>query len=419
VGILSDLPGRVDTVVIGAGQAGLSMSHELTVAGREHVVLEARDRLGGSWLKRWDSFCLVTPNFSLRLPGYEYAGPDPDGFLPRDGLIDYVASYAGSFDAPLVLGTRATGLDRDGDEIVVETSRGMLRARNAVLATGAFQVPKLPPMAERLPAGITQLHTDAYRNEALLPPGAVLVVGTGQSGCQVAEELHQAGRRVYLAVSSCWRAPRRYRGRDIVRWIVERGMRGAELGLQVDTVDDLPDPRLRYACNPQLTGKDGGHSINLRRLGADGVTLLGHLADASDGRIALSDDLAANLLHADTFFDQKMRPDIDAYIQAAGIDAPPYQPDNFAFEPPFIPQLDLAEAGITTVIWATGYRFDFGWVRPLTFDATGYPRHRRGVTEVPGLYLLGLPWLHTFASSIFAGVGRDATYLAGVITGQA
>lgn len=411
-----DLPRSVDTVVIGAGQAGLAMSHELTAAGSEHIVLEARDRLGGGWLNRWDSFCLVTPNWSARLPGFAYSGPDPDGFMPRGDLVAYVAGYARSFAAPVVMDTRAIGLAPRGAGLRVTTTRGTVEARNVVVASGAFQAPKIPAVATELPAEIVQLHTEHYRNEAALPPGAVLVVGSGQSGCQVAEELHEAGRRVFFSVGSCWNAPRRYRGKDVFWWVAQTAMRAAEFGLHAETVDDLPSPWARYACNPQLTGKNGGHDINLRRLGAAGVTLLGRLAGAADGRIELGSDLSANLANADSFFDEHLKPEIDVFITAAGVDAPADEREPFQFEPPILPSLDLQTEGISTVIWASGYRFDLGWIPSLAMDETGYPVHRRGVTEIPGLYLLGLPWLYTRTSSLLSGVGRDAAYLAERIT---
>lgn len=402
--------------MIGGGQAGLAMSWTLTQAGREHVVLEAREQLGGSWLKRWDSFCLVTPNFSLRLPGFVYDGPDQESFMPRQGLVDYVAGYARSFESPVALGTRATAVDTAADgELRIETNRDAIHARNVVVATGAFQRPNLPAVGSGLPAGVAQLHTDAYRNERELEPGAVLVVGSGQSGAQVAEELHQAGRRVFLSVSSCGRAPRRYRGRDTFWWLAQMAMRGAEAGKAPMTVDDLPTPRARFACNPHLSGKDGGHEINLRRLGADGVTLLGRVAGATDGRIGLADDLETNLRAADAFFPEKFQPDIDEFVATAGIDAPLEEVVQFDFEPPAIRELSIADENIGTVIWATGYRLDLAWVRAASFDEMGYPVHRRGVTDVPGLYFLGLPWLYTQTSSLFVGVGRDAAYLGEVI----
>lgn len=407
------LPAQIDSVVIGAGQAGLAMSWALTQAGRPHVVLEARDRLGGGWLRRWDSFCLVTPNWSMRLPGYEYDGPEPDGFTPRNGLVDYVAGYARSFDAPVLLGAGARSVEPvDEEGLRVESAGGTTVARNVIVATGAFQVAKRPALAGDLPSDLVQLHSDDYRNPAQLPDGAVLVVGSGQSGCQLAEELHDAGRDVYLSVSSCWRAPRTYRGHDTFWWLAQRGRRAAEFGIAPETVDDLPHPGIRAACNPHLSGTKGGHTINLRQFGSQGITLLGHLAAVDGDRLRLAPDLEQNLERADTFFDENVRPDLDEFIEKAGYDAPPYEPDVVDYHPPLVETLDLRAAGVTSVIWATGYRFDLDWVRPLSFDAMGFPIHRRGVTNTPGLYLLGLPWLYTQTSSLLVGVGADAQHLA-------
>ena len=400
------------TIVIGAGQAGLAMSWHLTQAGIEHEVLEARDRFGGSWLKRWDSFCLVTPNWTCNMPGYPYDGADPDGFMPRDELVAYFSRYAASFNPPVRFGVRVTSVDRLGDGFRLETTSGPIDASRVIVAAGGYQVPKVPAFAADLPKSVLQLHTDAYRNEGALPPGAVLVVGSGQSGAQIAEELHEGGRGVYLSVGSCGSAPRRYRGHDVFWWIFQVMQHGAEVGVPARTVDRLPDPRARFACNPHLSGKNGGHEINLRLLGAEGVTLLGHLAAVAGPRIQLSDDLAQNLAAADRFFDERFRPDIDRYIEAAGVDAPPADRVPYSFDPPILQHLDLGAAGIGTVIWASGYRLDLDWVRPADLDEMGYPRHARGVTDVPGLYFLGLPWLYTLGSSILAGVGADATYLA-------
>jgi putative flavoprotein involved in K+ transport len=257
-----------------------------------------------------------------------------------------------------------------------------------------------------------QLHSHAYRNETALPAGAVLVVGSGQSGVQIAEELHEAGRRVILSVGHCARVPRRYRGSDIFRWLNELVTRGPRFGMGLPTVDQLPDPRLRFAGNAHLSGHMGGHDTNLRRFAADGIALAGHL-EAGDGeRVSFAPDLAANLRFADTFFDERVRTPIDTLIERAGLDAQPDDRERFDFEPPEVTELDLAAEGISTVIWTSGYRLDFGWIDLPIFDEQGAPRHVRGVTEVPGLLFLGLPWQLDQTSATLIGVRRDAEHLA-------
>ena len=402
----------IDIVIVGAGQAGLATSYYLTQAGREHVVLEASDRVGGSWRKRWDSFCLVSPNWASALPGLPYDGPDPDGFMLRDEVVSYLERYARLIDAPIRNRTRVRALRaRDREGFTLDTDDGPINAHKVVVATGAFQSPRIPSISRDLPRRILQLHTDEYRNEQALPPGAVVVVGSGQSGAQIVEELHEAGRSVFLCVSKCGRQRRRYRGKDISYWAYQILDRGAEVGVPPRTVDTLPSPAAKFACNPHLSGHGGGHEINLRRLGADGVVLLGHFEAAEGERARFADDLEANLQFSDEFFAKMVQPDFDRFIELAGIDAPADPEAQVAYEPPAVPELDLAKAGVGSVIWTTGYRPAFGWIDIPIFELDGYPRHRRGVTEVPGLFFIGLHWLHTFTSGLIGGVGIDAKYL--------
>lgn len=403
----------VDTLVIGGGQAGLATSWWLREAGIEHLVLEGRDQLGGSWPERWDGFHLVAPNFTLQLPGMPYDGTEPDAFMARDDVIRYVRSYAAAIDAPVRLGTPVRRLEATaGGGFAATTDGGVVEARTVVLATGPYPHPKVPAAAADLPAAVQQLHSRDYRRPGQLADGAVLVVGTGQSGVQIAEELHGAGRQVYLAVSMCGSVPRRYRGRDVIWWLANTFLHGDEHGVHFPTVDDLPSPAARFMCNPQLSGVGGGHTIDLRRFARDGMRLYGRLEAVEEGTARFSDDLAERLTFADTLFDREFRPLFDAYAAAAGIDAPPDDrppPDDFTPEP--ATALDLAAAGVGAVVWATGYRLDFGWVDVDVFDEWGYPRHVRGVTEHPGLYAVGLPWLHSEPSSVFAGVGLDAEHV--------
>jgi putative flavoprotein involved in K+ transport len=411
---------RVDTLVIGAGQAGLATSHWLTKAGVEHLVVDRRDRLGGGWHDRWDGFHLVAPNFTVMLPGMPYAGPDPDGFMSRDEIAAHVAEYASVIGAPVRLGTAVTSLTWADGLFTASTDGVVFTARNVVLATGPYQRPKIPAAADRLPGHIRQLHSHDYRRPEQVRRGAVLVVGTGQSGTQIAEELHAAGREVHLAVSKCFSVPRRYRGKDVIWWLLNTYLHGAEVGVPFPTVADLPSPAARFACDPFVSGKDGGHDIDLRAFARQGIRLYGGVESAGGATVRFSDDLAARLAAADMRFEEELRPLFDAYIAAAGIDAPPDDrppPDDYV--PPAARELDLDAAGIGAVIWATGYRLDFGWVDLPVLDEWGYPRHRRGVTTQPGLYAVGLPWLHSEPSSVLAGVGSDAAHIVAHLAGRA
>ncbi len=410
---VSTLPERVETVVVGAGQAGLSLSAFLRDDRREHLVLERRAELGGGWQDRWDAFRLVTPNWTSAFPGWEFDGPDPDAFMPRDDIAGRVRRYAEVIDAPVATGTEVTAVrPASGDELEVETNRGTLRARNVVSATGSFHVPRVPDAARSLSPRVHQLHSHAYRNEGELPPGGVLVVGSGQTGVQLTEELRDAGRDVVLAVGSAGRVPRRYRGRDCFRWLHALAREGPRFGTGLPTVDELPDPRLKFAANPHVSGHKGGHDTNLRQMALDGVRLAGHLSGIEGERVTFAPDLAASLERADRFFDERFRPRIEAYIAAAGLDVPPDDRVSVEHEPDGIDAIDLLDAGISTVIWTGGYGLDYGWIDAPIFGERGYPEQRRGVTSVPGLYFVGLLWQHTQGSATLFGVSLDARFIA-------
>jgi putative flavoprotein involved in K+ transport len=401
-------------VVIGGGQAGLSMSYCLKQMGIDHVVLE-KHRIAHEWReRRWDSFCLVTPNWQCRLPGFAYAGPDPHGFMLKDDIVKYVEDYARSFDPPVIERVSATSLRPDptgGFEL--QTAAGACHADQVVVATGGYHVASIPRLAERLPEALTQLHASGYRNPESLPPGEVLVVGSGQSGCQIAEDLHIAGRKVHLCLGSAPRTARRYRGRDVVAWLEDMGY--YTMGVHEHPLKE----RVRAKANHYVTGRDGGRDIDLRQRAKEGMRLYGRLQGARGGRVELAGDLRQNLDQADAVA-ESIKTTIDKFIAERGVAAPTEARYVPVWEPAEEPrELDLAAAGITTVIWSTGFRTDYGWIEVPIFDGRGYPVHERGVTAAPGLYFLGLPWLYTWGSGRFSGVATDATYLAEQIGGRA
>jgi putative flavoprotein involved in K+ transport len=404
---------RIQTVIIGGGQAGLSLSYCLRQAGREHLVLERATEPGSAWRNRWDSFTLVTPNWAIRLPGAEYQGDDPDGFLPRAGILALFERCAKRNNLPVRYGAQAMAVKPTETGYTVETDGGTIAAANVVVATGSFQRPKLPSFSAHLPGDVLQMHSGEYRHPGALPPGAVLVVGSAQSGCQIAEELYKSGRKVYLNVGSAGRVPRRYRGKDIISWMNDTGFLDR-------TPDKLPSPKAKFAGNPHVSGTGGGHSLNLHQFARDGVTLLGRIQGAADGIVALAPNRNEMLTKVDQF-EANMLKLIDGYIEKTGLDAPaeslPELRDGYgAVE---VAELDLRAAGITSVIWAMGYTFDFGWVRLPVFDEDGYPQQERGVTQAPGLYFLGLNWMHKMKSALLLGVGEDAAYIAEHIAARA
>ena len=403
----------IDTIVVGGGQAGLSASWHLKKAGREHIVVD-RGKIGDTWRNRWDSFCLVSPNHLCRLPGFPYDADDPHGFMLRDEIVEYIERFAASFDPPYRDGIEVERISKCAGpgRFRLETSAGEFTAENLIIAVGTHQHPNMPNWDQNISSEITRLHTRDYRNAGQLPEGAVLVVGSGQSGCQVTEDLMTAGREVHLCVGNAGRIPRRYRGRDIFDWDIATGY--MEL-----PVDQHPKgSAIRFQAHPHLTGRDGGHTIDLRKLALDGVRLHGKVLGADVTTIRLADNLAELLDAVDAFCQAEMN-GIDAYITKHGLDEPKedivpinWKPNSGADE------LNLVQLGIATVIYATGFHFDFGWIDLPVFDERGYPRYQRGVTELQGLYFVGLHWMHTQGSGLFYGVGRDAEYVVQHLEGR-
>jgi putative flavoprotein involved in K+ transport len=401
------------TVVIGAGQAGLAASHCLAVRGIDHVVLE-RGRIAERWRsERWDSLRLLTPNWMSNLPGWSYTGHDPHGFMTAGELAAHLGCYADASAAPVVEDSAVVAVDRTDRGFAIVTAADRWMASSVVIATGWCDLPAVPTIAHHLDDSITQVAPPAYRNPGSLPPGGVLVVGASATGVQLADELRHAGRDVVLAVGSHTRLPRRYRGMDIFWWLERTGSLDR-------TIDELPDPvAARHEPSLQLVGRPEHRDVDLPALAACGVQLAGRLVGINGRRVRLAPDLAATSAAADERM-RRVLSDVDVHIDAAGLTAEVLDP-----EPPATlsstdapSDLDLRDRGITSVIWATGHRRTYPWLHLPVLDARGEIRQRRGVTPVPGLYVLGQRFQHHRSSNFIAGIGRDAAYVAEHLAGR-
>jgi putative flavoprotein involved in K+ transport len=403
------VPERFDAVVIGGGQAGLSASYELTQRGVDHVVLE-RGRIGQTWSDLWESFCLVTPNWSVRLPGHPYDGDDPDGFMPRDEIVHYLEWYAAATRTPIREGTEVTSIGPRDGRFTIRTASGTIEAGSVIVSTGAYQRPYRPPGAGTLREDLVQLDARSYEEPAQLPEGRVLVVGAGQSGCQIAEELHEAGRDVVL---SCGRAPwlpRRFGGHDLVWWLVETGFLDVPVGA-------LP-AEARLWSNPLASGHGGGHDLHLRTLHAMGVTLAGRFLGEQQGRFRFGDNLTGCI----AWGDDRYRDFRELALQLAaerGFDATDALLDPEPLEPASVPELDAA--GFGSVVLTGGFRPDYLGLIDVSeaFDDVGFPLHIDGQsTVVPGLFFVGVHLLRKRKSAIFYGVGEDAAVVAQAVAAR-
>jgi putative flavoprotein involved in K+ transport len=406
----------IETVIIGGGQAGLAASYHLTQHGREHVVLEQAARASNSWRNgRWDSFTLITPNWALRMPGAEYNGAEPDAFMPRKELISYLEHYIERFQLPVQYNTCVTAVERlNGKGYRLQTPECTFEAKNVLIATGFFQQPRIPSSAAKLSSSMKQIHSSEYRNPDLLPSGAVLVVGSGQSGCQIAEELYQCGRSVFLSIGSAGRVPRRYRGKDVIDWL-------NQVGFFDLTPEQLPAGMSKFRGIPHVSGTKGGHTLNLHQFARDGVTLFGRFQSATDQTVIFAPDLHQNLTKVDHFEVEVLKA-IDGYIQANGLDAPIEEVQQLSdgLKQSIIEVLDLKAAGINTIVWAMGYSFDYSLVKLPVCDRDGFPIQMNGVTEYPGLYFVGIPWMPTEKTGSLFGVGDSAQHIVtNLITNQA
>lgn len=402
----------IDTLVVGGGQAGVAMSEHLGNLGVPHLVLE-RHRIVERWrTQRWDSLVANGPAWHDRFPGLEFDALDPDAFASKEQVADYFEAYARKVAAPIRTGVEVTKVQRNAGRpgFTIETSEGVIEVNRVVAATGPFQNPVIPPIAPG-DENITQLHSSEYRNPGQLPEGAVLVVGAGSSGAQIADDLQRAGRKVYLSVGPHHRPPRAYRGRDFVWW----------LGVLGEWDKEAMEPGTEHVTIA-VSGTHGGRTVDFRRLAHQGMTLVGRTKSFDDGIVTFEPDLADNIAGGDENY-LSLLDAADAYAARNGLDLPqepgardiPTDPECVT-DP--VLELDLAEAGIASIIWATGFAVDFGWLQVDAFDANGRPRHQRGISSEPGVYFLGLPWLSNRSSSFIWGVWHDAKHIADHIATQ-
>ncbi len=406
---------KIDTLVVGAGQAGVAMSEHLGNAGVAHLVLE-RDRIAEAWRTgRWDSLVANGPAWHDRFPGLDFPDFDPDGFPSKDEVTDYFVAYAKQINAPIRCGVEVMQVQKKAGRrgFTVKTTDGTFEANNVIAATGPFQRPVIPPVipVDSASAALTQIHSNEYRNPSQLPHGAVLVVGAGSSGAQIADELSRSGKTVYLSVGPHDRPPRSYRGRDFVWWL---GVLG-----KWDTAAMEPG---KEHITISVSGAYGGQTIDFRRLAAEGITLAGMTESYNDGVLRFAPDLTDNIASGDANY-LSVLDEADAYIERNGLDLPPEPdarkkyPDPDCLTNP-VTELNLQQAGINCIIWATGYAADYSWLQVDVFDSNGKPEHMRGVTSEPGIYFLGLPWQSRRGSAFIWGVWHDAKHLAEHITTQ-
>ena len=399
---------RIDVAVIGAGQAGLATSFELTRAGVEHLVLE-RDQVASTWRRRWDSFCLVTPNWTVQLPGGAYDGGDPDGFMPRDDIVAFLEQYAAGFESPVRAGIEVVSLrpEPEGGFRLSTADGEELSARVVVVATGTYRRPHRPAAASALPDSLVGIDADDYRSAEHLPDGRVLVVGSGQTGCQIAEDLMRAGREVVLSCGRTPWAPRRIGHRDVVWWAIETGFLDAP-------VESLPDPGARLVANIVVTGRDGGHDLNVRVLRDAGVTLVGHFSGVEGTRLRFASDLAETVAWGDARYVQ-FRELVAGLARERGLPDPAL-PDPESFEESGRDTIDAA--GLAAVVFAGGFRPGYQrWIDvPGAFDELGFPLHLGGESTVAkGLFFVGVHFLRKRKSSLLYGVGEDAALVAHAI----
>jgi putative flavoprotein involved in K+ transport len=395
---------QIETVIIGGGPAGLSTSYYLNQYNKEHVILEKYDKIAHPWRnERWDSFTLVTPNWALfRIPECESYGESPDGYLPRNKIVKFFESYVEKHNFPVQYNTNVVSVESaNGDGYLIKTDGKSIKAKNVVVATGFLRNPRIPKFSKKISTEILQIHSGK---------GAVLVVGSAQSGSQQAEELHDSGRKVFLCVGTAGRLPRRYRGKDIVQWMEEMGMFDL-------TLEQIPPDMQKFHAIPQLTGKNGGYTINLHKFARDGITLLGRLKDAESNKVFIAPDLHNSLAIVDQTESETVKM-IDLYIQQLNLDIPEEQLPVLkdGYNQPLIEELDLKAENINTIIWAGGYDWDYSFIKVPVLDSEGFPIQNKGVTNSPGLCFVGMPWMPSERTAFLVGISEGSMSVANYIS---
>ncbi|WNO10790.1 NAD(P)/FAD-dependent oxidoreductase [Teredinibacter sp. KSP-S5-2] len=396
-----------EVVIVGAGQAGLSVSYYLAKENIDHVILEQDSVIASSWKKRkWDSFTLITPNSMNQLPDFPAQGFGEDEFLTKEQVCMYVDDFAGQFDKEIRFNVRVSEVVKEDDRFVLRTNNGVFTAKQVVVATSAFNKPRIPEFSNAISSGVTQTHSSEYKNPESLPDGAVLVVGVAQSGAQIVDELVEAGRDVFCSTSRTMKMARRYRGKDTTKWARLMGFLEAKVPMTKELGGKFPS-------SPQVSGKNGGKEIHLQELARSGLKLLGKMSHADGDRLFFDSDLVENMTFIANSSTQFLKK-VDEFIETEALDCP--APDYI--EPPLddyagAPQeLSISQCNISSIIWASGYQYDFSWIHEDVFDEFGYPIAERGVTQCPGLYFVGIQGVDLNKSTLLYGVGQHAKYIA-------